>query len=262
MGPNKIPSLLQQLFAAASKASAERQELVSEASLANMSFPLIPSAYEALGGTGMSVIAEIKRKSPSKGELAAIPIAAELGVGYQNAGADAISVLTEESGFAGSLYDLSEVSAAVSIPTLRKDFISDRYQILEARVSGAAMVLLIMAGLNDDQYAELFDYAQQLELEVLVETHSAAEIERALKRDAKLLGINTRDLTTFATDRGLFAELAGMLPEDCIKIAESSVRDLADVEEYAAAGANCVLVGEALVTGDYQKLISSFKSVS
>lgn len=262
MGQNKIPSLLEQLFAAASKASAERQQVVPESSLAQLAFPKIPSAYAALSGPGMSVIAEIKRKSPSKGDLAPIPVAASLGLGYQAAGADAISVLTEQSGFAGTLFDLSEVSAVVSIPTLRKDFISDRYQILEARVAGAAMVLLIMAGLTDAEYTELFDYAIDLGMEVLVETHSLNEIERALQRDAKLLGINTRDLTTFETDRGLFAELADGLPADCVKIAESSVRNLQDVQQYADAGAGCVLVGETLVTGDYKKLISSFKMVS
>ena len=177
-------------------------------------------------------------------------------------GADAISVLTERTGFKGSLADLSAVSNAVSIPTLRKDFISNEYQLLEARANGAAMALLILSWLDQEHYLRLKTFAEEIGLKVLVETHTAGEIAIAAESGAKLIGINTRDLVTFKTDLGLFEKLAGLLPADCVKIAESSVRTIADVERYRDAGADCVLVGEALVTGNYQELIPRIISVA
>ena len=210
----------------------------------------------------MRLIAEIKRASPSKGDLAPIPDAAEQGAGYELAGADAISVLTERTGFKGSLADLKAVSAATKIPTLRKDFISTEYQLLEARANGAAMALLILAGLEVADYLRLKKFAEQIGLRVLVETHTEAEIQIASESGAKLIGINTRNLETFKTDIGLFERLALQLPEDCVRIAESSVKDVADVRRYREAGADAVLVGEALVTGDYRQLIPEFISVA
>ena len=210
----------------------------------------------------MRLIAEIKRASPSKGDLAPIPDAAEQGAGYELAWADAISVLTERTGFKGSLTDLKAVSAATKIPTLRKDFISTEYQLLEARANGAAMALLILAGLEVADYLRLKKFAEQIGLRVLVETHTEAEIQIASESGAKLIGINTRNLETFKTDIGLFERLALQLPEDCVRIAESSVKDVADVRRYRDAGADAVLVGEALVTGDYRQLIPEFISVA
>jgi indole-3-glycerol phosphate synthase len=210
----------------------------------------------------MRLIAEIKRASPSKGDLAPIPDAAEQGAEYELAGADAISVLTERTGFKGSLADLKAVSAATKIPTLRKDFISTEYQLLEARANGAAMALLILAGLEVADYLRLKKFAEQIGLRVLVETHTEAEIQIASESGAKLIGINTRNLETFKTDIGLFERLALQLPEDCVRIAESSVKDVADVRRYRDAGADAVLVGEALVTGDYRQLIPEFISVA
>ena len=210
----------------------------------------------------MRLIAEIKRASPSRGDLAPIQDAAALGFGYQNAGADAISVLTERTGFKGSLEDLAEVSAATTIPTLRKDFISTEYQLLEARANGAAMALLILAGLETSAYLRLKEFAEQIGLKVLVETHSEKEIETAAESGARLIGINTRDLETFQTDIGLFEKLATRLPAGCVRIAESSVKNIEDVKRYRAAGADAVLVGEALVVGDYQKLIPEIVSVA
>ena len=228
-----------------------------------LSRPLPIDAEQALAKTNrMRLIAEIKRASPSKGDMAPIPDAAGQGVGYERAGADAISVLTERTGFKGSLADLSAVSNAVSIPTLRKDFISNEYQLLEARASGAAMALLILSWLDKPEYLRLKAFAEQIGLKVLVETHTAAEIAVAAESGAKLIGINTRDLVTFKTDLGRFENLAGLLPADCVKIAESSVRTIADVERYRDAGADCVLVGEALVTGNYQELIPRIISVA
>ena len=220
-------------------------------------------AEQSLAKTSrMRLIAEIKRASPSKGDLAPIPDAAEQGAGYQLAGADAISVLTERTGFKGSLADLEAVSAVTKIPTLRKDFISTEYQLLEARANGAAMALLILAGLQVPDYLRLKNFAEQIGLRVLVETHTEAEIQIASESGAKLIGINTRNLETFKTDIGLFERLALQLPENCVRIAESSVKDIADVRRYRDAGADAVLVGEALVTGDYRQLIPEFISVA
>ena len=257
--------MLQGLFEASLKASNARQVKLSRELLEERCSRVsaAPDSYEALQpGENIKLIAEIKRRSPSRGFLAEIPEAKALGRGYEASGAHAISVLTEESGFGGQLADLHEVSEAVTIPTLRKDFISNEYQILEAKAAGASMVLLILAQLSKAEFQGLYDFSRSIGLEALVETHSAEEIAIAADSGARLIGINTRDLVTFKTDIGLFEDLAVKLPSGCVKIAESSVKQLADVERYRSAGADCVLVGEALVTGDWATLIPEFTSVS
>lgn len=257
--------MLQGLFEASLRASNARELGLHRSALEKLCEQVAPAtdAYEALRPSGqIKLIAEIKRRSPSKGFLAEIPDAKALGLGYEAAGAHAISVLTEESGFGGSLTDLKEVSEAVQIPTLRKDFISNEYQILEAKAAGASMVLLILAQLEKKEFLELFEFAKIQGLEPLVETHNSSEIEVAGESGARLIGINTRDLVTFETDIGLFESLAKELPDTCVKIAESSVRELRDVKRYRSAGADCVLVGEALVTGDWATLIPEFTAVS
>jgi indole-3-glycerol phosphate synthase len=207
------------------------------------------------------VIAEIKRASPSKGDLAQILDPAALARTYAQAGASAISVLTEERKFKGSLADLAAVRAAVNVPVLRKDFISTEYQILEARAYGADIVLLIVAGLNQPQLQHLYRLIDSLGMTALVETHSREEVLRAVDLGAGLIGINARDLSTFETDRALFSSLVELLPANTIAVAESAVRNVEDVESYARARADCVLVGEALVTGDAKTLIGEFVSV-
>jgi indole-3-glycerol phosphate synthase len=257
--------VLAQLFEAAAEDAAERERSISRAELESAAQEVVlpPSAYDSLAkAEQIKLIAEIKRASPSRGEMAEIPDPADLGIGYQAAGAHAISVLTERSGFRGSLEDLEVVSKSVAIPTLRKDFISNEYQILEAKVAGASMVLLILAQLNSADFKRLFDFAHAIGLEVLVETHNEAEIEVAASQSAKLIGINTRDLKTFKTDIGLFETMASILPARAIRVAESSVRSISDVQRYRDAGADVVLVGEALVTGDYRSLIPQIISVS
>ncbi len=257
--------MLQALFEASLEASNSREKAVSRSDLEKLCEALDPAvdSLKALAPSSkMKLIAEIKRSSPSKGFLAEIPDSQALGLGYEGAGAHAISVLTEETGFSGSLEDLKKVSSAVSIPTLRKDFISNEYQILEARAAGASMVLLILAHLSESEYRDLFAFARSIGLEPLVETHSQREIQVAAESGARLIGINTRDLETFRTDIGLFESLAAELPKGCIRIAESSVKNVGDVERYRNAGADCVLVGEALVTGDWKSLIPQFISVS
>ncbi len=196
---------------------------------------------------GSSVIAEVKRRSPSKGDLAEIPDPAVLAGAYAAGGAGAISVLTEERRFGGSLADLRAVRAAVDTPVLRKDFIVDDYQLVEARAAGADLALLIVAALNDDRLRSLHDRARELGLTVLVEVHDEDEAERALALDAELIGVNARNLKTLEVDPGAFARLAADFPADRVLVAESGITGPADVARYADLGARVVLVGEALV---------------
>jgi indole-3-glycerol phosphate synthase len=201
----------------------------------------------AFRGTGLSVIAEVKRRSPSKGDLADIPDPAALARSYAAGGADAISVLTEQRRFGGSLDDLRAVRAAVETPLLRKDFIVTSYQVLEARAAGADLVLLIVAALDDQTLARLHTEARELGLTALVEVHDEAEIDRALAVGAELVGVNARNLKTLAVDPDTFGRLAGRLPAEVVKVAESGVTGPADAARYASEGADVVLVGEALV---------------
>jgi len=209
------------------------------------------------------VIAEVKRASPSRGALASIPDPALLARQYALGGASAISVLTEERRFGGSLADLDAVRAAVSIPVLRKDFIAEPYQVLEARAAGADLVLLIVAALDDPTLHALHALILELGMTPLVETHDADEVRRAVDLGAQVIGVNARDLSTFELDRDLFGRLAPSIPEGTVRIAESAVSGVADVEHYRRAGADVVLVGEALVTGgDPVAALNEFLAVS
>ena len=199
---------------------------------------------------GVSVIAEVKRSSPSKGALATISDPAALAADYQSGGAATISVLTEQRRFGGSLADLVAVRAAVDIPVLRKDFIVTSYQLWEARASGADLALLIVAALTQNELEALLDRAVSIGLTPLVEVHDEEEVDRALAAGAQLVGVNARNLKTLEVDRDTFARLAPLIPDDVVRVAESGVRDARDVFEYAKQGANVVLVGETLVRGD------------
>ena len=194
------------------------------------------------------IIAEIKRASPSRGPLAEIQDPAALASAYQLGGASAISVLTEGRKFGGSLADLEAVREVASVPLLRKDFIADPYQVFEARAAGADLVLLIVAALEQSKLQELALLINQLGMTPLVETHSADEVERALDLGADVIGVNARDLSTFELDQDLFGRLADQIPSGVIRVAESAVKSPADVAHYRRAGADVVLVGEALVT--------------
>ncbi|MFD7665817.1 indole-3-glycerol phosphate synthase TrpC [Streptomyces sp. NPDC059788] len=211
--------------------------------------PALDGVRALRGDGGVRVIAEVKRASPSKGELAAIADPAALAAGYADGGAAAVSVLTEGRRFGGSLADLDAVRARVRVPVLRKDFIVTDYQLWEARAHGADLALLIVAALPQPRLAELVAAAVEIGLTPLVEAHSAPEIARAADAGAEVIGINCRDLRTLEVDRSLFARLAPHVPGHAVRIAESGVRGPADVAGYAAAGADAVLVGEALVTG-------------
>lgn len=203
----------------------------------------------AFRAPGISVIAEVKRSSPSKGALAAIPDPAELATAYEAGGAAAISVLTEPHRFGGSLDDLAAVRARVGLPVLRKDFLTDDYQLWEARAAGADLVLLIVAALTDAELAHLLGTAGELGMTPLVEAHTAEEVRRAADVGATLLGINNRNLQTLVVDPANFARLAPLAPAGAVLVAESGVRSPEDVAGFARAGADVVLVGEALVTG-------------
>ncbi|WP_345480582.1 indole-3-glycerol phosphate synthase TrpC [Amnibacterium soli] len=210
----------------------------------------------------VKVIAEVKRASPSRGNLAAIPDPAALARSYADSGASAISVLTEQRRFLGSLADLEAVRAAVEVPVLRKDFVSSAYQVLEARAAGADLVLLIVAALPDAALRELLALIHDLRMTALVEAHDEGEVDRALAAGARLLGVNARDLDTFELDRDLFGRVAHRIPDGVVKVAESAVRTADDVAAYRAAGADVVLVGEALVTGDPAALLRAFREAT
>jgi indole-3-glycerol phosphate synthase len=205
--------------------------------------------HGALGGDEVSVIAEVKRSSPSKGALAAIADPAALAADYEAGGARVISVLTEQRLFGGCLADLASVREVVQIPVLRKDFVVSSYQLWEARAYGADLVLLIVAALDQNALVSLVERAESIGLVPLVEVHTAQELDRALEAGATVIGVNARNLATLEVDRGVFADLAPRIPEGCIKIAESGVRGPHDLLAYAAAGADAVLVGESLVIG-------------
>jgi len=207
----------------------------------------------ALRTSDVGVIAEVKRRSPSKGELAAIPEPAVLAKDYADAGARMISVLTEQRRFGGSLADLDAVRAVVDIPVLRKDFIVSPYQVHEARLHGADMVLLIVAALEQNALEALLDRVESLGMAALVEVHTAEEADRALSAGAKVIGVNARNLHTLEVDRDVFGRLAPGLPFETVKIAESGVRGPADLMAYAGYGADAVLVGEGLVASEDPK---------
>ena len=201
------------------------------------------------GENGVTVIAEVKRSSPSKGALAAIEDPAGLAAEYEAGGAAMISVLTEERRFSGTLDDLDAVRAAVDIPLLRKDFIVSSYQLWEARAHGADLALLIVAALEQEALVSLIERAASIGLCALVEVHDETETERAVEAGARIIGVNARDLRTLEVDRSTFARLAPGIPDRVVKVAESGVRGPHDLIEYARAGADAVLVGESLVTG-------------
>lgn len=198
---------------------------------------------------GLSVIAEVKRSSPSKGALSQIPDPAALASAYEAGGATAISVLTEERRFDGTLEDLDAVRAAVDIPVLRKDFMVTEYQVWEARARGADIILLIVAALTDEQLRSLMTLAGTLGLTCLVEVHDEAETTRAVDLGATVIGVNNRNLKTLDVDTETFARLAPLIPETCVRVAESGVRGPEEARLFARAGADAILVGEALVIG-------------
>lgn len=226
----------------------ERKRRVPEEELATMpGIGARPSFVAAIGAPGVSLIAEVKRASPSKGAIRPDLDVGEVVRAYEAAGARAVSVLTEELHFQGSLDDLTVAAAHTGLPLLRKDFIVDPYQIHEARVRGASAVLLIAALLPDEGLRALAGLAFDLGLDVLLEVHDAGEMARALSVEGTVIGVNNRDLRTFSVSLETTARLAGLVPPGRLVVGESGIATHADVERLAALGVDAVLVGESLV---------------
>ena len=202
----------------------------------------------ALGTDGLSVIAEVKRRSPSKGDLAPDLDPAVLAKDYETGGAACLSVLTDERWFGGSAADLAAARGAVQLPVLRKDFTVAEADVCDARIMGADAVLLIVAALDDAELTAFGQLAADLDMAALVEVHDEAELDRALGAGADLVGVNQRDLRTFEVDQERAVSLAARMPASVVKVAESGVRDGHDASTLRAAGYDAVLVGESLVT--------------
>jgi indole-3-glycerol phosphate synthase len=206
------------------------------------------SLKEALAGKGVSLIAEIKKASPAKGVLRQDFAPLQMAACYEENGAAAISVLTEERFFQGSLAYLKQVKEATRLPVLRKDFIIDPYQLYEAKTYGADAVLLIAAILQEEELSSLLQLAQELELEALVEVHNSSELKKALGAGAEIIGINNRDLRTLQCDLQLTLHLAKQVPASCLLVSESGISSLQQIKQLAAVGVDAVLVGESIVT--------------
>ena len=246
-----MPTHLEQIVSRTLLSVEARKNVASMASLERRAAAHRPRGFAAAlrkaAGEGPAVIAELKRASPSKGMLREDYRPVAIALGYEATGAAAISVLTDEEFFKGSLEDLTRVSEAVKIPCLCKDFIVDPFQILEARASGADAILLIVASHADAELKQLALEARRLSLDVLCEVHDRVELDRAAQLGFDVIGVNSRDLKTMEVSPLLHQELARYLPANVIRVAESGVRTEADVERLLAAGYDAFLVGEALM---------------
>jgi indole-3-glycerol phosphate synthase len=212
---------------------------------------------------GVGVVAEVKRRSPSKGDLAPDLDPAELARAYERGGATCLSVLTDDEFFGGSPDDLRAARAATRLPVLRKDFTVAPADVCDARIMGADAVLLIAAALDDDELGELHTLAVDVGLDVLVEVHDEEELERAVAIEASLIGVNQRDLVTFEVDDARAARVGGAIPPTAVRVAESGIRGPEDVAALAAAGFDAVLVGELLVTsGDPEAACSALRAAA
>jgi len=203
--------------------------------------------HAALRKPGIAVIAEFKRRSPSAGTLREGAALEQLAPAYERGGASALSVLTEQPNFGGSLADLTAARELVGLPVLRKDFIVDRYQLLEARVAGADAVLLIVAALSNEELASLLAAARELTLDVLVEVHDREEVARALAAGAELIGVNNRDLRDFSVDVGRTSQLRSAIPSGVAVVSESGIATAEQLHSLESEGVDAVLVGELLM---------------
>lgn len=240
------PSRLDAILSATRDRVAALRPMVRELERAAAAAPVPRALAPALGGNTVGVIAEVKRRSPSAGPIHEDldPVAHALG--YERGGAVAISILTDEAHFGGSLEDLTRVARTVAVPVLRKDFILDELQLLEARAAGASAVLLIVRALARPRLEALARGARNQGLGVLVEVHAADELDAALAVEATAVGVNSRDLATFAVDLALAEQLLAMVPHDVPAVAESGIVARVDVERMARAGADLVLVGTSV----------------
>lgn len=259
----KTDTILDRILARKVEEIAERSQRVTQSTLEEMTKRVSkPKKFaEALRRDTVALIAEVKKASPSKGVLLEDFDHRALAHTYAENGAACISVLTDEDFFQGHLEYLVDVKKESELPVLRKDFIIDPYQVVEARVARADAVLLIVAALADSQLAELHSLITELRMAALVEVHDEAELERALKIDAKLIGINNRDLKTFNVDLETTKKLAELVPDDVTLVAESGLKSAADVALMGQVGAHAVLIGEGLVTAeDTAEAVRTFSS--
>ncbi len=211
----------------------------------------------------LAVIAEIKRRSPSKGVLREGIDAVDLACAFEGGTASCLSVLTDDVSFGGSIDDLRQARAATAIPVLRKDFTVSELDVCDARIMGADCVLLIAAALSQPELAAFYQLANEIGLDVLVETHDEDEVERALLVGATLIGVNQRDLVTFEVDHERAVRMAAAIPNGVVKVAESGVRDANDAQSLRNAGYDAVLVGESLIiSNDPAALIGSLRATS
>jgi indole-3-glycerol phosphate synthase len=212
--------------------------------------PAVRDCLPSLLTSEISVIAEVKRSSPSKGALASISDPAGLAATYEEAGAQIVSVLTEQRRFGGSLADLDAVRKAIDLPILRKDFMIDEYQFYEARAHGADVVLLIVAALSKNQLEDYFLLSTELGMRSLIEVHTHDELERALEISPEIIGVNSRNLKTLEVDARAFADLIPQIPSTIARVAESGISSRAEVVFAQECGATAILVGEALVRSE------------
>jgi indole-3-glycerol phosphate synthase len=246
-----MPTYLDQIMSRTLLSVLDRKQIAPAALLERRAAAHIPRGFTVAlrraATLGPAVIAELKKASPSKGVLREDYRPARIAKGYEEVGAAAISVLTDEEFFRGSLDDLTRVSEAVRIPVLRKDFILDDYQILEARAAGADAILLIVAAHTDADLRELATMARSLNLDILCEVHTRTEIERAVDLGCDLIGVNSRDLTSMQVNPQVHAEMARWLPGNVLRVAESGIKTPADVERLLEQGYDAFLVGESLM---------------
>ena len=254
--------VLEKIVAASRRELALRKTAVPAAELERKldGLPPVRDFRAALTAPGMQVIAELKAASPSKGIIRQ-PLEVEaLAVELERSGAAALSVLTERNYFLGGLENLERARKVVELPLLRKDFIYDEYQILEARAAGADAVLLIAAMLAPAEYRRLQKFAESLGLAVLSEAHTAGEIAMLLDNGASIVGVNARNLSTFATDLGVVAELMGRIPADKVRVSESALKSNADLKQMKRLGADAFLIGETLMRRRERSYANSLQS--
>jgi indole-3-glycerol phosphate synthase len=247
------PSVLELILQSTRERLEQRKHALSHEQLRRSATepPAAPRGFRAaLAQPGISVIAEFKRRSPSAGVLRERADLEELVSAYQRGGASALSVLTEEANFAGSLQDLRAARAQCLLPVLRKDFIVDGYQLLEARAADADAVLLIVAALSDSELSALHEEARALGMDVLVEVHDRDELDRALAVGAELIGVNNRDLRDFSVDLRRTMQLRGAIPDGVVVVSESGIGSSAQLRELEREGVDAVLVGESLMRAD------------
>jgi indole-3-glycerol phosphate synthase len=244
-------------------AASDRRSLDELIAAAKATEPTRGFAGALRASDGLAVIAEVKRRSPSKGDLAPDLDPAETAVAYAAGGAACLSVLTDVEHFGGSVADLQAARAAVSIPVLRKDFTVDARDVCDARAMGADAVLLIVAALDDAELRDFHDLASEVGIDVLVEVHDEAELERALAVGAAVVGVNQRDLVTFEVDHARAVRVGAAMPEGIVRVAESGIRGPDDAAALAEAGFHAVLVGESVVTaGDRSASVAALRTAT